>query len=103
MSRPIAVAIEHHSSKEEMMRKLRDNFGQVRSQIAPYVSSVGEQWRENGVELRVSALAQTVTGTIAVDDRYVHIEVLLPGLLGFLSPYIADRLREGGTALLRKM
>ena len=85
------------------MRKLRDNFGQVRGQIAPYVSSVEEQWKENGVDLRVTALAQTVTGTIEVDDRYVHVEVLLPGILGFMSRYIADRLRENGTELLRKM
>lgn len=103
MSRPIAVAIEHHSSQEEVTRRLRENFGLIRNQIAPYVSSVEEQWSESGVELRVAAMLQTVTGRIAVDDRYVHIKIILPALFGLFSEYIASRLRQDGAMLLRKI
>ena len=56
MTKPIVVSIEHHSTKDEVKRKLRDSFWEIRAQIAPYVSSVDEQWTEDGVDVRGSRI-----------------------------------------------
>ena len=102
MHKPIIVTIEHHSAKDDVKRRLRENFGGIRAQIAPYVSSVDEQWTNNGVQVRIVALAQTVTSTIEVDERNVRIEVALPGLLGVFGRFIATRIQNESKLLLDK-
>ncbi len=49
MHRPIVVSVEHYSTKEEVLRKLRTRFAEIREQIAPFVSSVTREWTESGV------------------------------------------------------
>jgi len=83
-----------------VLRKLRSRFPEIRTQIAPFVSSVAEEWTESGVTVRVVALAQPVTNYIEVDDRVVRIEVRLPGLLGIFGGLIARRVRNGATLFL---
>jgi hypothetical protein len=92
--------VEHHSTKEEVLRKLKGRFAEIRTQIAPYVSSVREEWTESGVTVRVVALAQSITNEIEVDDQLVRIEVRLPGLLGIFGGLIARRLRSGAALFL---
>jgi hypothetical protein len=100
MAPPTIVTIEHHSTKEEVKRKLRERFGEIRAQVAPYVSAFEEEWSADGVSVRVVALAQPITSRIDVDDRLVRIEVGLPGLLGVFSRLIADRVQKQGAQLL---
>ena len=52
--------------------------------------------------LRLAALGQPVTGRIDVDERMVRVEVLLPGLLGYLGDKIASRVQREGALLLDK-
>jgi hypothetical protein len=100
MQTPVVVTVEHHSTREEVLRKLKSGFGDIRAEIAPYVSSLAEEWTESGVHVRVVALAQPFASTIEVDDRVVRIEVDLPGLLGIFAGLIASRVRHGATLLL---
>lgn len=100
MQRPVVVIVEHHSTRDEVLRKLRQSFGDIRAEIAPYVSSVSEDWTESGVSVRLVALAQPIAGAIEVEDRVVRIEVTLPALLGLFAEVIASRVRRGATLLL---
>jgi hypothetical protein len=100
MHRPIVVTVEHHSTKEEVLHKLKTRFAEIRTQIAPFVSSVTEEWTKSGVTLRVVALAQPITNYIEVDDQVVRIEVRLPGLLGVFGGLIARGVRRGATLFL---
>jgi hypothetical protein len=102
MHKPVVVTIEHCSTKEEVLRKLKSRFGDIRAQVAPYVSSVKEEWTEGGVEVRVVALAQPITSRIEVDDQVVRIEVRLPELLGVFGGLIVSRIRRGATLLLER-
>jgi Putative polyhydroxyalkanoic acid system protein (PHA_gran_rgn) len=100
MHNPIVITVEHHATKQEVLRKLKSSFGDIRAQIAPYVSSVTEDWGDNGVEVRVVALAHPITSSIEVDERCVRIEVRLPGLLGIFGGLIASRVERGATLLI---
>ena len=100
MHKPIVVTVEHHSSKQEVMGRLKSRFAEIRTQIAPFVSSVTEEWTESGLTVRVVALAQPITNYIEVQDRVVRIEVRLPGLLGIFGGLIASRVRSGATQFL---
>ena len=100
MHTPIVVTVEHHATKQEVLRKLKSGFGDIRAQITPYVSSVTQDWTDSGVEVRVVALAQPITSSIEVDERLVRIEVRLPGLLGIFGGLIASRVKRGATLLV---
>ena len=100
MQKPLVITVEHHATKQEVLRKLKNGFGDICAQIAPYVSSVAEDWTDSGVEVRVVALAHTITSSIQVDERLVRIEVRLPGLLGIFGGLIASRVKRGATLLI---
>ena len=102
MAAPTVITIEHHSTKEEVKRKLRARFGEVRAQVAPYVSAFEEEWSEEGVAVRVVVLAQPISSRIDVEDKIVRVEVALPGLLGLFSRLIADQVQRRGSLLLGK-
>jgi hypothetical protein len=101
MEKPLVVTIEHHATKEEVLRKLGSRFGEIRAQIAPYVTSVSEEWTASGVNAQVVALGQSFHSRIDVDDQVVRIEVRLPGLLGVFSGLIESVLHREGPKLLR--
>jgi putative polyhydroxyalkanoic acid system protein len=102
MSKPIVVIIEHQSTKVEVKDKLRNSTGQIRSQLAPFVSSIEERWNGDVLEFRMAAGGQAVTGSIDVDDTQVRVELILPGLLGVLAQIIASRIQQQGMLLLEK-
>src|SRR5579864_6131764 len=100
MHKLIVITVGHHATKQEILRKLKSSFGDIRAQIAPYVSSVTEDWTDSGVEVRVVALAHPITSSIEVDERFVRIEIQLPGLLGIFGGLIASRVKRGARLLL---
>jgi hypothetical protein len=61
-----------------------------------------ETWTGDQVAFRVSALAQTVSGTIDVADDHVTLQVFLPWLLAKLAEAIQPLIRKEGTLLLEK-
>ena len=100
MHKPIVITVEHHATKQEVLRKLKSRFGAIRTHIAPYVSSVTEDWTDSGVVVQVVALAHPITSSIEVDERVVRIEVRLPGLLGIFGGLIASRVKRGAILLI---
>jgi Putative polyhydroxyalkanoic acid system protein (PHA_gran_rgn) len=61
-----------------------------------------ETWTGDRLQFRVTALAQTVSGTIDVADDQVHLQVYLPWLLAKLATAIQPLVRKEGTLLLEK-
>lgn len=102
MAKPVVVTIEHRSTKQAVKARLEESLGQIRGQLAPFVNVVDEQWSGDQLQFRLAGLGQTITGNIAIDDRLVRIEVLLPALLGAFGRMIAQRIERQGTLLLEK-
>jgi hypothetical protein len=100
MVKPVVVTIEHGSSKDAVKAKLDASLGEIRSRLGPLAGSIEQQWVGDALTFRLAALGQPITGRIDVDDRLVRIEVLLPGLLGYLGDRIAGRVQREGAALL---
>jgi hypothetical protein len=101
MDKPLVVTIEHHSTRAEVLAKIKARFDEIRSQIAPYASSIEAEWTESGVTAQVVTLGQPLASRIDVDERLVRLEVRLPGLLAVLSGLIEGVVRREGPKLLR--
>lgn len=102
MSKPVVVTIEHRSTKAAVKTRLEQSLGQIRGQLAPFVNVVDEQWHGDEMQFRLAGLGQTIAGSIAIDERLVRVEVLLPGLLGAFGRAVAQRIEQQGTLLLEK-
>jgi uncharacterized protein YfaT (DUF1175 family) len=102
MPKPVTVTISHELGKEQAKERIESNLGQIRAQIAPYVTSIEDRWIGDRLEISVVALGQAVTGDIEVFDEFVRVEIYLPGLLGYVAGLVAAPIRDAGTKLLEK-
>lgn len=102
MTKPVVVTIEHRSTKPAVKARIEESLGHIRGQLAPFVQVVDEQWTGDALQFRLATLGQTIAGSIAIDDRLVRVEVMLPGLLGAFGRGLAQRIERQGTLLLEK-
>jgi hypothetical protein len=102
MSKPLTVSIPHHLGKDEAVRRLRSGLAGVRTNYAHLFNVQEETWTGDQVAFRITALAQTVSGTIDVADDHVTLQVFLPWLLAKLAEAIQPLIRREGTLMLEK-
>lgn len=102
MSKPLTVSIPHHLGKDEAVRRLKAGLGGVRTNYSHIFNVQEETWTGDRLAFRISALAQTVSGTIDVADDHVTLQVFLPWLLAKLAEVIQPLIRREGTLLLEK-
>jgi hypothetical protein len=100
MPEPIAVTISHSLGRDEAKRRLDNGLGYIREQLAAFASSVNYGWTEHRLDFGLSAMGQSITGRIDVEDRLVRVELGLPLLLHLLSRQIVGRIRSDGALLL---
>ena len=102
MSKPLTVSIPHHLGKDEAVRRLKSGLAGVRTNYSHIFNVQEETWSGDQVAFRVSALAQTVSGTIDVAEDHVTLQVFLPWLLAKVAEAIQPLIRREGTLLLEK-
>jgi hypothetical protein len=102
MSKPFVVSIPHRLGKDEALRRLKSGLGIAQENYKHLFTVQEETWTGDRLQFRVSALAQTVSGTIDVAEDQVHLQVFLPWLLSKLAAAIQPLVRKEGTLLLEK-
>jgi hypothetical protein len=102
MSKPLTVSIPHHVGKDEAVRRLKAGMAGVRTNYSHLFNIQEETWSGDQLAFRVSALAQTISGTIDVADDQVTLQVVLPWLIAKLAEAIQPLIRREGTLLLEK-
>jgi len=102
MSKPLVVTIPHRLGQEEAVRRLKSGLRSAEEKFGQFFSLQEETWADNRLQFRVTALAQTASGTIDVLDDHVRLEVVLPWLLAKVAATIQPLIRKEGTLLLEK-
>jgi hypothetical protein len=102
MSKPLIVSIPHRLGKDEAVRRLKTGLGNAQTNFGHLFTVQEETWTGNHLTFRVSALAQTASGTIDVFDDHVSLEVVLPWLLAKVAETIQPLIRREGTLMLEK-
>jgi len=99
MSQPIAVDLPHHLGKDEARRRIANNIHRLHEHI-PGGARVESGWAGDQLNLKVQALGDSVQATIDVEETKVHLQVLLPGMLGMFSGVVQAVLQKKGDLLL---
>jgi putative polyhydroxyalkanoate system protein len=99
MTQPIDVDLPHNLGKDEARRRIANNLHKLQEHI-PGGAQVQSGWAGDQLNLDVAAMGQSVTATIDVKDKSVHLKVLLPGMLGMFAGVIQGALQKKGGVLL---
>jgi hypothetical protein len=99
MTKPVVVNIPHELGRAEARRRIDEGIGRLTSQIGA-VGEVKQEWRDDILHFSLVAIGQTVSGTIAILDREVRLEVHLPGIFAMIAGKVKGRLKEQGQILL---
>ena len=99
MSKPVVVSIPHELGRAEARRRIDEGLGQLTAQIGA-VGELTRSWEGDVLRFALGALGQTVTGSVAVEDREVRLEIVLPGIFAMIANKLKSRLRHEGQILL---
>jgi len=102
MPETLTVLIPHQLGKDEALRRLKTGLDGVEKQFGSVFVVEEQTWTDNILQFRIRALGQAVSGTIAVEELQVKLEVLLPWLLARLGRSIQRVVQKQGTLLLEK-
>lgn len=99
MTKPVVVNIPHELGRAEARRRIDEGVDRMIQQIGA-VGEIKRSWVGDVLNFTVNAIGQSVTGTVAVEDREVRLEVHLPGILAMIANKVKGRLRDEGQLLL---
>ena len=102
MTEPLVVTISHRLGKEEARRRIKNGIASLPASFGPVFHILDQTWSGDELHFRVSALAQSVDGTITVADDHVRLMVTLPWLLARLAGMASARIEREGRLMLEK-
>ena len=102
MSAPVTISIPHQLGRAEARRRIEAGFANLARQFPGGGSTCSERWDGDRLSFGLTAMGQTIAGTIDVLDAAVTIRVELPGVLGLIASGLENRLRAAGQLLLTK-
>lgn len=95
------VAIPHDLGREEVRRRLRENSHRIGDSVPGGMAEVETSWpSEDRMAMSISAMGQSITGHVDIEDDRVMFVMVLPAALGFMQPMVEGAIRDQGRRLL---
>ncbi len=102
MSQPLVITIPHELGRAEAVARLQSGFNAVEAKFGQVITFQEQVWTGSHMQFRLTALTQSVSGTIDVFDDRVRLEVVLPWLLAKIVERIQPLIHKEATLLLEK-
>ena len=102
MTQPLVVSVPHRIGKNEAVRRLKSGLESVPTKFGQVFVVQEQTWTDNRLQFRISALGQSATGTIEVEEDHARLEVTLPWLLAQVAKTIQSAVQKQGTLMLGK-
>ena len=74
----------------------------MKTQYGGYFRTSEAEWDGNRLAFCLTALAQTVRGTVDVEDDHVELRAQLPSVIRLLAKRFVPAVRDAGQKLLTK-
>jgi len=102
MSAPLTVSVPHRLGKDEAVRRLKGGMSQMASRLGALITIEQEVWAGDTLTFQMRGFGQSASGTIAVFEDMIRIDVMLPWLLAKLGERLLPALKKETTLLLEK-
>jgi len=99
MTTPLVVDLPHRLGAEEARRRIERGVGRITDHV-PGGAEAEHSWVGDRLNLKVTAMGQSVTAHIDIMEAIVRIELQLPAALSFFARPVEAMLRKKGTEML---
>jgi len=96
----MTASIPHQLTRAEAKRRIQDQVGELREHPGIPISKFEDMWTGDKMDFSVSAMGQSISGHLTVDDHMVHVDVALPWLFNMLAGAVKHQIEQQGRHLL---
>jgi hypothetical protein len=96
----LQVSIPHQLGRVEARRRIDERLTELRQHQGGMLTSLHGTWTGDTMNFTVSAMGQTVTGKMTVEEQALHLDVALPWFLHMLAGGFKHQLEQQGRKLL---
>jgi hypothetical protein len=97
----IVVRIPHNLSAAEAQRRVAEGVSAAQARYGQMLHVSKLEWQANRLSFSLSALAQTVQGSVDVEDNFVELRAQLPLLIRLLAKRFLPVVETTGQKLLK--
>lgn len=95
----LTASVPHRLTRAEAKRRIQDQVQLLRQQQG-IVTNLSDAWTDDTMTFSLTAMGQSMSGRLTVDDQAVHLTVTLPWLLRMLAGTVKSRIEQQGRLLL---
>src|SRR2546423_1061202 len=96
----MTASIPHQLTRAEAKQRIQEQVSILRQQQGALLSNLQETWSADTMAFSLSAMGQSISGHLTVEDHAVHLTVALPWLLRMLAETIKPQIEQQGRLLL---
>lgn len=100
MERPIEVDLPHKLGKDEARRRIDSNMHKLKDHVPGGATHMDMRWAGDELNLDLTAMGQSVSARINVEETRVRVSVALPPMLAMFARPIEAALGAKGRDLL---
>lgn len=97
----IVLRIPHSLGASEAKRRIAGGIDTAKSQYGQFLAAAETEWSASRMNFRLSALAQSVQGSIDVAEDFVELRAQLPLVIRLLAKRFIPSIDHAGRKLLR--
>jgi hypothetical protein len=97
----LVLRIPHSLGAAEAKRRIAAGVDTARGQYGRFLRTADTDWDANRMNFRVTALAQTVQGSVEVEERFVELRAQLPLVIRLLAKPFVPVVKGTGQKLLK--
>jgi hypothetical protein len=97
----LVLRIPHALGAIEAKRRVAEGVATAETKYGRYLHATDLIWDANRLQFRLQALAQTVQGSIDVQDEYVELRAQLPLVIRMLAKRFLPTVKDTGQTLLK--
>ena len=97
----LILRIPHSLGASEAQRRIAGGIDAAKSQYGQFLRTAETEWQANRMKFRLSALSQTVRGSIEVGDDFVELRAELPLVIRLLAKRFVPVVENSGQKLLK--
>ena len=102
MNAPLTVSVPHRLGKDEAVRRLKGGLSRMATNLGGLITIEQEVWSGDVLTFQMRGFGQSASGTIAVFEDTIRIDVMLPWFLAKLGERLLPALKKEATLLLEK-
>jgi putative polyhydroxyalkanoate system protein len=90
----LTASIPHQLTRAEAKRRIQDHVGTLREQHGSMFSELKEAWTGDRMDFAATAMGQSISGHLAVDDHVVNVDIALPWLLSMAAGTVKQGIEQ---------